>query len=73
MFKNNKKDNWTTSGVVLVFLLLTFNIFPPDFSVFIVNFEQVYVGWDEDNFENVSWTQVKRVDFFSTVFIERCF
>ena len=73
MFKNNKKDNWTTSGVVLVFLLLTFNIFPPDFSVFIVNFEQVYVGWDEDNFENVSWTQVKRVDFFNTVFIERCF
>ena len=64
MFKNNKKDNWTTSGVVLVFLLLTFNIFPPDFSVFIVNFEQVYVGWDEDNFENDSWTQVKRVALF---------
>ena len=73
MFKNNNKDNWTTSGVVLVFLLLTFNIFPPGFSVSIVNFEQVYVGWDEDNFENVSWTQVKKVAFFSTVFIERCF
>ena len=56
-----------------MFLLLTFNIFPPGFSVSIENFEQVYVGWDEDNFENVSWTQVKRVAFFSTVFIERCF
>ena len=42
MFKVNNKD----IGVVLVTLLLTLNMYvAPRFSVSIVNFERVIVGW----------------------------
>ena len=42
MFKVNNKD----IGVVLVTLLLTLNMYvAPRFSVSIVNFEHVIVGW----------------------------
>ena len=43
MFKVNNKD---ATGVVLVSLLLTSNIFHIFFSASIVNFEQVNANWD---------------------------
>ena len=46
MFKVNNKNTRTTSNdVVLMFLLLTFNIFHTFSSVSIVDFEQVNVTW----------------------------
>ena len=43
MFKVNNKD--ATSNAVLVYLLLTLNIFHTIFSVCIVDFEQLNVYW----------------------------
>ena len=45
MFKVNKKDTRITPNVVLVSLLLTY--LTPCPSVSIVNFEQIYVGWQK--------------------------
>ena len=45
MFKVNIKNIRTTSDVVLVFLMLTLNIFHTFFSVSLVDFEQVNVSW----------------------------
>ena len=42
MFKSNKKG----IDLVLVSLLLILNIFPPFFSVYIVDFEQVNDCWE---------------------------
>ena len=51
MFKVNNKD----IGVVLVTLLLTLNMYvAPRFSVSIVNFERVIVGWVW-GFQMFSW------------------
>ena len=44
MFRITNKDTRTTPGVVLVFLLLTLNIFQTYFSVFIVKFEHPISG-----------------------------
>ena len=45
MFKVNIKNIRKTSDVVLVFLMLTLNIFHTFFSVSLVDFEQVNVSW----------------------------
>ena len=45
MFKVNNKNTRTTLDVILVFLLLTLNIFHTFFNVSIVNFELVNVNW----------------------------
>ena len=45
MFKV-KNTKTTPIGIVLVFLLLTFNIFDTFFSVSIVTFEQEKASWD---------------------------
>ena len=45
MFKVNIKNIRTTSDVVLVFLMLTLNIFHTFFSVSLVDFEEVNVSW----------------------------
>ena len=45
MFKVKSKDTRTTSDVVLVFLLLTLNMFHTCSSVSIVNFEHLDAGW----------------------------
>ena len=44
---NDKNTRTTSLNVVLVFLLLTLNIFHFFSSVSIVDFEQVIVSWDE--------------------------
>ena len=44
--KNRVNHENDVNGVVLVFLLLTLNIFHTFFSVFVVDFEQVNVSWD---------------------------
>ena len=44
MFKVNNKSIIQTL-IILVFLLLTLNIFHTFFSVFIIDFEQVNVNW----------------------------
>ena len=44
--KNRVNHENDVNGVVLVFLLLTLNIFHTFFSVFVVDFEQVNVNWD---------------------------
>ena len=56
MFKVNNKDIRNddvndVNDVVLLFLLLTLNIFQTICSVFIVNFEQVFVCWVTTNFQ----------------------
>ena len=43
--KKGVKYTTTTSGIVLLFLLLTFTIFHTFFSVSIVDFEQLNVSW----------------------------
>ena len=51
--KNNVID------VVLVFLLLTLNIFHAFFSVFSVDFEQVNVSW-----ESIDWLIMLKQSYF---------
>ena len=54
MLKVNNKDTRTTpvaSGVVLISLLLTLNIFQPCSSVSIVNFEHVITGRERSFFK----------------------
>ena len=48
MFQVNNKDTTRTPGVVMVFLLLTFNIFHTTLgsSVSTVNFEHVNTDWE---------------------------
>ena len=45
MFEVNNNNTIDAIDVVLVFLLLTLNIFDAFFSVSIVDFEQVNVNW----------------------------
>ena len=61
MFKVNNKDTRATTGVVLVSLLLTLNIFHTLFySVPIVNFEQVNARW--------VWPKIKKNFFYQIWF-----
>ena len=57
MFKVNNKNTKTTSNnvidVVLVFFLLTLNIFRIFSSVSIVDFEQVNVSWEGPKYASV--------------------
>ena len=48
--KYNKNHQGDINDVVLMFLLLTLNVFTPFSSVSIVNFEHVNVSWVQDHF-----------------------
>ena len=53
MFKvNNKNIRMKSNDIVLVFLLLTLNIFHIIFSVSVVDFERVNVAWVRKESQN---------------------